>query len=429
MMMLTYLEQVRGALLAFLFFYPLFMAYFWMIGAIYYYWRHERNQGGYQNEPKLREYPGVSLVVPCHNEGDNVRETIAALLNQTYPDFDIIAVNDGSNDETGTILDELAEQHPRLRVLHFTQNQGKAMGLRMAALSSPYEFLICIDGDALLDPHATTWIMSHFVNGARVGAVTGNPRIRNRSTLLGKVQVGEFSAIIGMIKRAQRIYGRVFTVSGVVSGFRKSALHEVGFWSLDKVTEDIDISWKLQLNYQDIRFEPNALCWILMPETLRGLWKQRLRWAQGGYEVLFANLGNLFNWKKRRMWPVVIEFAVSVIWSYSMLAVAALWILSFFMPLPEYLELPSMVPHWPGVVLGLTCLLQFAVSLGIDSRYEQGLGRSYYWMIWYPLAFWLINLFASIVGLPKALFKPRGRRATWVSPDRGIAQCEEGVAP
>ncbi|TRO81172.1 poly-beta-1,6-N-acetyl-D-glucosamine synthase [Trichloromonas acetexigens] len=419
---LDYLEHIRGFLFAFLLFYPLFMAYLWMIGAIYYYWRRERGRPDHTQEPPLPRYPGVSLVVPCHNEGDNVHETIAALLAQTYPHFEIIAVNDGSRDNTGALLDELAEKHPQLRVLHFARNQGKAMGLRMAALVSPHEFLVCIDGDALLDPHATSWIMSHFVSGARVGAVTGNPRIRTRSTLLGKLQVGEFSAIIGMIKRAQRIYGRIFTVSGVVSGFRKTALHQVGYWSLDMVTEDIDISWKMQLNHWDIRYEPNALCWILMPETLRGLWKQRLRWAQGGYEVLLRNTLGLFSWKRRRMWPVYLEFTTSVVWSYSMLGVAVLWSLGFFFPLPDYLEIPSMIPEWPGVILGLTCLLQFAVSLRIDSRYEKGLSRYYYWMIWYPLAFWLISLLTSIVGLPKALFKKRGRRATWVSPDRGVTQ-------
>lgn len=426
MIILDYLEHIRGFLFAFLLFYPLFMAYLWMIGAVYYYWRRERGRPDHTHEPILPRYPGVSLVVPCHNEGDNVHETIAALLAQTYPHFEVIAVNDGSRDNTGALLDELAEKHPQLRVLHFARNQGKAMGLRMAALVSPHEFLVCIDGDALLDPHATTWIMSHFVSGARVGAVTGNPRIRTRSTLLGKLQVGEFSAIIGMIKRAQRIYGRIFTVSGVVSGFRKTALHQVGYWSLDMVTEDIDISWKMQLNHWDIRYEPNALCWILMPETLRGLWKQRLRWAQGGYEVLLRNTLGLFSWKRRRMWPVYLEFTTSVIWSYSMLGVAILWSLGLFFPLPEYLEIPSMIPDWPGVILGLTCLLQFAISLRIDSRYEKGLSRYYYWMIWYPLAFWLISLLTSIVGLPKALFKKRGRRATWVSPDRGVTQDSAG---
>ncbi len=158
------------------------------------------------------------------------------------------------------------------------------------------EFLICIDGDALLGPEALAWMMRHFLDNPKVGAVTGNPRIRTRSTLLGKIQVGEFSAIVGMIKRAQRVYGRIFTISGVIAGFRKSALHSVGYWSNDMVTEDIDISWKLQLDGWSIRFEPNALCWVLMPETLKGLWKQRLRWSQGGAEVLLRYSSKVLCW-------------------------------------------------------------------------------------------------------------------------------------
>jgi biofilm PGA synthesis N-glycosyltransferase PgaC len=219
----------------------------------------------------------------------------------------------------------------------FPRNQGKAMGLRMAALAANSDFLICIDGDALLDRYATRWLMWHLVTGPRVGAVTGNPRIRNRSTLLGRLQVGEFSSIIGLIKRAQRIYGRIFTVSGVIAGFRISALHHVGYWNTDMVTEDIDVSWRLQMDFWDIRYEPNALCWILMPETLRGLWKQRLRWAQGGVEVAGRYMGLMWNWHRRRMWLVLIEFSLSVLWSYVMLAVLLLSLCGLVIALPPAL--------------------------------------------------------------------------------------------
>ena len=88
-------------------------------------------------------------------------------------------------------------------------------------------------------------------------------------------------------------------------------LHEVGYWSTNMVTEDIDISWKMQTHYYDVRYEPNALCWILMPETLKGLWKQRVRWAQGGAEVLLKFKDIFTNIKKRRMWPVYIELVIS----------------------------------------------------------------------------------------------------------------------
>ncbi|RRR12327.1 poly-beta-1,6 N-acetyl-D-glucosamine synthase, partial [Enterobacter hormaechei] len=79
--------------------------------------------------------------------------------------------------------------------------------LRSGVLVSKYEYLVCIDGDALLHPHAVLWLMQPFLNFPRIGAVTGNPRILNRSSILGKLQVGEFSSIIGLIKRAQRTYG------------------------------------------------------------------------------------------------------------------------------------------------------------------------------------------------------------------------------
>ncbi|WP_369521821.1 glycosyltransferase family 2 protein, partial [Escherichia coli] len=167
------------------------------------------------------------------------------------------------------------------------------------ALAARSEYLVCIDGDAMLEEHALHWMVWHLVSGNRVGAVTGNPRIRNRSTLLGRLQVAEFSSIIGMIKRAQRVYGRIFTISGVIAGFRRTALHQVGWWSDDMVTEDIDISWRLQRAHWDIRYEPNALCFILMPETLKGLWRQRLRWAQGGVEVMLRHARSLLHWKER----------------------------------------------------------------------------------------------------------------------------------
>jgi len=406
----------------------LFMSYLWMIGAVHYYFRFERRHADCLEPAAVSSCPGVSLVVPMHNEGDNARETIEQLLRQDYPDFEVIAVNDGSRDETGAILDELALEHPRLRVIHLARNQGKAVGLNTAAIMSRYEYLVCIDGDALLDEHAVAWFMQHFISGPRVGAVTGNPRIRNRSSLLGKIQVGEFSSIIGLIKRAQRTYGRIFTISGVVCAFRKSALHDIGYWSPEMLTEDIDVSWKLQIAHWDIRYEPKALCWILMPETLRGLWKQRLRWAMGGAQVLMKYLPELFSWRKRRMWVISLEFLTSVFWAYAMALVFLLFLLSQFFPLPPGLAVNTLLPGWNGVVIGTTFLLQIGISLMLDAPYEArsvprkrgGLLRVYYWMIWYPLAYWMLNMLTTVWAVPKTLLRERHARAIWVSPDRGV---------
>lgn len=414
-----------NALFSFTFYYPLLMAYTWIIGALFYYYHREQiDTHAPDDPPELPEYPGISFLVPCHNESKSLIDTIESLVRQDYPVFEIIAVNDASDDNTGLILDELAIEHDSLRVIHFNVNQGKAMGLRMAAMASRYEFLICLDGDAILDQHASKWIMRHFIGGPRVGAVTGNPRVRNRTTLLGKIQVGEFSSIIGLIKRAQRIYGRIFTVSGVVAAYRKRALQTVGFWNLNTVTEDIDVSWRLQLGHWDIRYEPNALCWILAPEKLAGLWRQRLRWAQGGIEALMMHMKPLRNWRSRRMWLVIIELLASTFWAYAMLASFLLWALGKFIELPDVLRAPGIIPGWTGVLLGFTCLVQFAVSLTIDSRYEPRLSRYYYWMVWYPLLYWILQAAATCVAVPKALLSGLKSRGIWTSPDRGIRSSE-----
>ena len=408
------------ALFTFAFFYPLTMSVLWMIGGTYYFFRREYRQPARQQPPQLADYPLVSILVPCHNEGDNIDETIAALQAQRYPDFEIIAIDDGSTDDTAQRLQALLGQNPRLRAIHLQQNQGKATALRVGTLAAKSEYLICVDGDALLDEYATHWMVAQLLDGPRVGAVTGNPRIRNRTTMLGRLQVGEFSSIIGMIKRAQRVYGRLFTISGVVCGFRKTALHRVGYWSNDMVTEDIDISWRLQMDYWDIRYEPNAMAYIRMPETLAGLWNQRLRWARGGVEVMARHSRDLFNWSARRMWGVLLEYALSVTWAYVMLSIIVLWVLGKFIALPDALFVDTILPRWHGTILAIVCLTQFAVSLIIDRRYEPRIGRNYYWMVWYPTAYWLLSMLTAVVAVPRTIFKRKGKRAVWTSPDRGI---------
>jgi len=413
--------KMSGLLLDFLFLYPLFMSFLWMFGGLYFYWRRERHEISADTPPPMKNAPFVSILVPCFDETANAAETIKAALAQNYPDFEVIAINDGSRDDTGALLDELRVQHPTLRVVQFATNQGKAMALRMGALVARSEYLVCIDGDALLDPNATAFIVGPLIAHPRVGAVTGNPRVRTRSTLLGKIQVGEFSSVIGLIKRAQRVYGNIFTVSGVVVAYRRSALHRCGYWSLDTVTEDIDMSWRLQVDHWGVQYEPNALCWILMPETFKGLWRQRLRWAQGGAEVFLRQIRQMRDWKRRRMWGVVFEYVMSLAWAYALLFSILLWAIGKFVTMPEGLNVPTIQPpeFW-GLLLATTCLLQFAVALRIESRYEYRVFRLIGWMIWYPFFFWMLSLATSLVGFPKALIARRGKRATWVSPDRGL---------
>ncbi|MGL4345420.1 MAG: poly-beta-1,6-N-acetyl-D-glucosamine synthase [Cellulosilyticaceae bacterium] len=396
----------------YVFWYPFIMTLIWIAGTIVFFKTTEKDTSQIPNV----SWPKVSVLVPCFNEEETIEETVHYLNNLSYPDFEVIVVNDGSTDHTSLILEKIVNQYERLRVIDCKENRGKANALHMATLAAQSEFLICIDSDALLDQDAPYHLMKHFwVNGERVGAVTGNPRIRNRDTLLGKIQLVEYASVIGAIKRTQRVLGKVMTVSGVVVAFRKKALVDVGLWDRDMITEDVAVSWKLQRRFWDIRYEPQALCWMLVPENIKGLWKQRIRWAQGGQEVIFRHSGIFTDWRQRRLWPIYIEQICSLMW-------VLLWMVTLvhlFIKADTMVELVVWI-SFSSIALTLLSLVQFMMALKTDSAHDSIL-KHYLWVVWYPVFYWMLNAFTAAFALPRSIKTRCSKRcyAVWTSPDRG----------
>lgn len=397
----------------FVFWYPFLMSLFWIAGACVFALYREK-----EKEINIEDYiwPKISILLPCYNEAETVEETINFLSRLSYPDFEIIAVNDGSRDNTGKLLIELAQKNEKLRVIDCHENKGKANALHMAAIAASAEYLLCIDSDALLDDMAPYYMIRHFlVRGERVGAVTGNPRIRNRDTLLAKLQLVEYASIIGSIKRTQRVMGKVMTVSGVIVAFRKRALMEVGLWDRDMITEDIAVSWKLEKRFWDIRYEPRALCWMLVPETLKGMFRQRLRWAQGGQEVILKHWDIFTDWRQRRIWPVYVEQICSTVWS-------VVWLLTTLYFVVSIRSIGQLTIWMLFTTFAMVFLsnIQLLVSLYNDSRYDKVM-KYYLLAAWYPTVYWVVNVVVVITAIPRSIrARIKGGYATWNSPDRGF---------
>lgn len=401
----------------FVFYYPFIMSLFWMAGALIFYIYREQDDPVNFNEI---EWPMVSFLIPCYNEESTIEETIHHLSELPYPKKEIIAVNDGSTDQTAKVLRNLADHYKELRVIDCSENCGKANSLQIACHAARAEYLICVDADALLDSDSAYYLIYHFIhNGERVGAVTGNPRVRNRNSLLAKLQIVEYASIIGSIKRTQRIIGKVMTVSGVVVAFRKKALVDVGLWDRDMITEDIAVSWKLQRHFWDIRYEPRALCWMLVPETLRGIWKQRVRWAQGGTEVLLRHWNVFLSWKQRRIWPIYIEQSFSVIWSFS-------WLLLMTFKQVTAITWQQHVIWFAlssFILVGMSFVQLFS-SVFIDSKNDP-VRKFLLWSPWYPICYWIIGTLVVIAAFPRAIkTRVKGGYAVWSSPDRGIKRTQ-----
>ena len=403
---------------AFLFYYPVVMSIFWIIGGIFFYFRREYQQ---PHHPQLDNFPLVSILVPARNEEQDIEDTVRSIFTTEYPNFEVIVINDASTDNTLSILRSMQLHYPTLRVLNLITNLGKANALNHALPMTAGDIILTIDADSMLDPWAIHWGVWHFENFPRVGAVTGNPRVRNRSSLLAKIQTAEYSSVIGLIKRTQRLVGKVMTVSGVIAAWRKRALVEVGGWSTDMITDDIDMTWKLEKKFWDIRYEANMLCWMLVPESFYGLWRQRKRWAQGGMEVIRKHANIFMSYKNRRLWPLYLDYCLGICWAYSFVLALIVFLLSLVISIDaRYSVHGNPFPFWNGSVVAIVCLLQFCVSLMLDSRYDNRLYKLYFWVIWYPVVYWVYNSLAVVGATPAVITKKFGKDAIWTSPDRGI---------
>lgn len=159
-------------ILDFVFFWPLFMSVLWITGGLYFWFQLERHWpwGEDTPPPTLPGNPLISILIPCFNEEKNARETISAALAQRYANLEVIAINDGSSDNTAQVLQQLAQEEPRLRVIHLAANQGKAVALKAGAAAARGDLLVCIDGDALLDRDTAAWLVAPLIHYPHVGA-------------------------------------------------------------------------------------------------------------------------------------------------------------------------------------------------------------------------------------------------------------------
>jgi biofilm PGA synthesis N-glycosyltransferase PgaC len=413
--------------------YPFVMSILWIALGLRFFINYVRFDNKQDRKANLTKTPLVSILIPCYNEEEVIEDTVKHLQEDlVYPNYEILCIDDGSSDKTWEILQELQRsgKYPLLRIIKVENNAGKAHALTQGAIAAKGQYLLGVDADSFLERDAVDHLMAnilgmkntidYFLGRTRrgIGAVTGNPIVRNRSTLLSKIQLVEYASIIGLIKRAQRLYGRIGTISGVCVLFRKRALLDVGWWDQDMITEDIAITWKLQLGNWEAHFEPEALCWMLVPESITGLYKQRLRWAQGGSEVLLRHLDIFAKPKDWVQLPLLIELLISLIWSF-------LWYIAMFVFFYQWYVFGY--PNWVSIALGgllvIVCMVQLIISLEFTNRYDPLAIRNLFWAGWYPFVYWLINPLTVIVAFPKAVKrKIKGGQATWTSPDRGMSE-------
>jgi biofilm PGA synthesis N-glycosyltransferase PgaC len=216
--------------------------------------------------------PKVSILIPAYNEEKNVKRAITAALSQDYPDFEVIAIDDGSTDDTHTVASSIEDS--RLKVLRISHS-GKAGALNAGFEVASGEIIVTTDADGELEKDAVRRLVERFYRGDIV-AVGGQVRVSPRS-FLELVQDIEHLRI-AMFRRAHELENLSLT-PGPVSAFKKEALEGIGGF-VDDPVEDYATTMAIK-KIGKVVYAPEARAWVRMPTSLRRLWRQRKRWFIG----------------------------------------------------------------------------------------------------------------------------------------------------
>lgn len=244
-------------------------------------------------ESILREpadLPRMSILVPAYNEEKVIRTTLEALLATDYPDKEIIAIDDGSRDDTLRIMSEYKD---RLKVIH-KENGGKASALNAGMLYATGSIIVILDADTIIGNSALRHIAKSFAD-ENVVAVAGNIKIRNRINTLTWCQALEYLSGIQIMRRGLDYFGAITIVPGALGAFRKSKLEEAGSYHKETLVEDFDATIKVLRSGMVVSGNNSAIAYTQAPQNLVDLYKQRKRWYRGNLQVLRRHSDILLN--------------------------------------------------------------------------------------------------------------------------------------
>lgn len=406
--------------------YPILGAISWFVQVLCYRFLFKFKKNDFEAIQPEAE-PFITIMVPAHNEEIVIEDTIEYLMEElNYHRYEVLVLDDGSNDRTPMILANLQEKYPRLRVIRIEANKGKAHAFNIGIGFAKGDFILSNDADTIPEPDALWKYMNYFIHeeDRNIAAVTGNMDVQNRSKIIEKAQTVEFSSIVGIIKRGQiGTLGTMYAYSGANTMYRKAALIDVGLFRQNRATEDISVAWDQQLNGWVPMFAPDIMFFMAVPNTLRMLYRQRRRWAKGGTEVWLTNIPKILPHpiKHLEQFVLFIDQTFSILWSLYF------WIFSvlYLVAMAGFLLTGNFERTFHMIAMAfifvnfemITGFLQLGAALIIDDH-----GRKFKYLAFAPfymLLYWMMNALTIATTFIPAIKTIMGfGSGTWKSPQR-----------
>jgi len=241
--------------------------------------------------------PPVTAVIAAFNEAAVIGRCLAAVCHSRYANLvEIIVIDDGSTDETGDIVDAMANRDPRIRLIR-RPNGGKASALNRAFVEARAEVVVTLDADTLLRSDTIDQLVRAFADDPdrRLGAVAGRVKVGNLRNVLTRWQALEYLIQIGVDRSAQAALHAIMVVPGACAAWRRGAVLRAGGYSSQTLAEDCDLVLALHRRGYRVVQNDRAEAYTEAPETLRDLSRQRFRWTFGNTQALWKHRSMILN--------------------------------------------------------------------------------------------------------------------------------------
>jgi len=227
-------------------------------------------------------FPPISILIPAHNEERHIAATLYSVLSTPYPSSrEVIVINDGSTDNTGKIVENISKEGYPVKLINVSHG-GKSRAINTGAEAATHEVVVVLDADTYLHRDSLIKIVRPLSN-PKIAAVSGVIRAKLTKNPLTWFQ--DFEYILGAGWRyVYNNIGSTYILPCFVA-FKKSILLQVGGFSTDTLSEDVDIGIRLRKAGYDMTMS-NAVIYTHVPKSLRALVKQRMRWGRGILQVV-----------------------------------------------------------------------------------------------------------------------------------------------
>jgi 1,2-diacylglycerol 3-beta-glucosyltransferase len=253
--------------------------------------------------------PSILLLTPFRNEVETLPAMLSGLAALEYPaeKLTIVLINDGSTDGSDRCIQSWIGGRDNWHLLSLAQNVGKAQALNAALAAFPQSEIVAIfDADELPQSTALQNLISPFAD-KKIGGVSGRRAINN-ALASPAASYTTFENLVHQLVtlRAKNMLNLAPAILGSNCAYRRVALAQVGNFTPGALLEDSDLTLKLARAGWDIRFEPSAVSYHRVPQTISGYWRQHTRWARGFNEVA-KNQGRSLLFDPQLSWLLRLE--------------------------------------------------------------------------------------------------------------------------